>query len=70
MTGSKRTFTEIIEWHELEGRPPVDDDEILLIQFEDGEVFPAFLDGEQWRHIDASEAEAPQRWAHWPKGRG
>ncbi len=69
MTGPKISFTEVIEWHELGKRQPVDDDETLLVQYADGAVWPAYLDAGEWCGLDAMPCKTPVRWAHWPRGR-
>lgn len=68
MTGAKHTFAELLTWHELEHERP-DDSENVIAQYADGEVWPAYLDGEQWCGLDAMPCVTPVRWAHWPRGR-
>lgn len=67
MTGAKQTFIEILTWRPIEDRG-FDDDECLLVQHADGEICGAWLDGGQWRNLDAAECPEPVLWAHWPMG--
>lgn len=59
---------ETIIWRPITDRG-FDDDETLLVQHADGEVNGAYLDGDQWRNLDATPCPAPVRWAKWPRGR-
>lgn len=57
--------TETITWHPVTSPP--DSDTTVLLDPEDGEVWPGYLDGDQWRWADGMPA-SPTRWAHMPTG--
>lgn len=44
--------TSLITWHDARLNPP-DEDILVLIAEDDGEVSTGFLDGEEWRYASA-----------------
>lgn len=53
-------------WKEAQQDMP--DDDILVLATVDGEVWPAFHDGDQWRDAEAFPiARKVTHWAHFPE---
>jgi hypothetical protein len=60
-------ITTTLEWHCTSDKLP-DDYALVIAADGDGDTFAAFLEGDAWRHSDATPAPVPVFWAHFPVG--
>lgn len=59
-------ITTSIEWHRPVDRMP--DDEVVVLAYFGGEVWPAYVDGDVgcWRWAEGGSFEEPELWAEMP----
>ena len=62
------SMNETIEWHRADEVLPDADTDVLVIQPGEAEVWPGYLDGDQWRTSDGFPMAAVLFWADMPKG--
>ncbi len=56
-----------ITWHRCTEQLP-DDETVVLLAFDDGEVWTGFRDGDTWRFVSADPVSCdPIYWAHFPE---
>lgn len=60
--------SETIEWNLVTPNRMPDDGETVLLAWDDAPVFVGFLDGDQWRQVDAMPCSPPMYWAALPEG--
>ena len=61
-------MSELIEWHRADEVLPDAETDVLVIGPGDAEVWPGYLDGEQWRTPDGFRITAVLFWADMPEG--
>lgn len=61
-------MSELIEWQRADAALPDSDTTVLVIPAGEVEVWPGYLDGEQWRNSDGFPLGEVLFWANMPEG--